>query len=180
MIFATVGTQLPFDRLLLALNSWAVRNPDVPILAQSGSSTRSFSHIETVSQLSQSQFREHFEAARLVVAHGGMGSILSAAELGKPIILMPRRAKFQEHRNDHQQDTANEMSRLSNVTVVQDGEALHEELDRTVLRGFEATPRPTVSQGNELEPLIEAVRDFVWSGFKAAETRHAEVRGKAA
>jgi UDP-N-acetylglucosamine transferase subunit ALG13 len=47
-----------------------------------------------------------------------MGTILSAAELGKPVILMPRRAKFGEHRNDHQQDTALEMARLSNVTVV--------------------------------------------------------------
>jgi UDP-N-acetylglucosamine transferase subunit ALG13 len=54
-----------------------------------------------------------------------MGTILSAAELGKPVILMPRRAKFGEHRNDHQQDTAREMARLSNVTVAEDGEALH-------------------------------------------------------
>ena len=111
MIFATVGTQLPFDRLLLGLNSWAMRNPDVPVFAQAGTSTRDFSHIKTVSHLSQSDFQAHFEAARLVVAHAGMGSMLLAAELGKPIVLMPRRAKFREHRNDHQQDTANKMGR---------------------------------------------------------------------
>jgi hypothetical protein len=67
-----------------------------------------------------------------------MGTILSAAELGKPLILMPRRAKFGEHRNDHQQDTALEMARLTNVTVVEDGEALHTELDMALARGFEA------------------------------------------
>ena len=169
MIFATVGTQLPFDRLLIGLNSWAMRNPDVPIMAQTGSSTHEFPHIETVSHLSQSEFRARFEAARLIVAHAGMGSILSAAELGKPIILMPRRAKFQEHRNDHQQDTANEMARLSNVTVAQDNDDLHEALDLAVSRGFEMAPQPSVSQINALDPLIEAVRDFVWSGFEATE-----------
>jgi hypothetical protein len=67
-----------------------------------------------------------------------MGTILTAAELGKPLILMPRRAKFGEHRNDHQQDTVREMARLSNVSVVEDGEALHLELDRALARGFEA------------------------------------------
>ncbi len=180
MIFTTVGTQLPFDRLLLGLNSWAMRNPDVPVFAQAGSSTRDFSHIKTVSHLSQSEFQAHFEAARLVVAHAGMGSILSAAELGKPIILMPRRAKFREHRNDHQQDTANKMTRLSNVTVVQDGEALHEALDYALSRGFENTPEPTISEANEFDPLIEAVRDFVWSEFDAAAKPLGDFREKAA
>lgn len=180
MIFATVGTQLPFDRLLLGLNSWAMRNPDVPILAQTGSSTRDFSHIKSVSHLSQSEFRARFEAARLVVAHAGMGSILSAAELGKPIVLMPRRAKFREHRNDHQQDTAKEMARLSNVTVVQDGEALHKALDHAVSRGFDTTAQPTVSQTDALDPLIEAVRDFVWSGFESTEPQGSEFGKKAA
>ena len=97
MIFATVGTQLPFDRLLSGLDSWAARNPEVPILAQTGASERRFGHIRTVSQLSQANFQAQFEKARLIVAHAGMGTILSAAEFGKPVILMPRLAKFNEH-----------------------------------------------------------------------------------
>lgn len=163
MIFATVGTQLPFDRLLSGLNSWAMRNPEIPMLAQSGASKSNFSCLRTVPQLSQASFRAHFESARLVVAHAGMGSILSAAELGKPIILMPRRAKFNEHRNDHQQDTAREMARLSNVTVVQNGEELHDALDLAVARDF-ATGRPCATQmARDLDPLIDVIRDFVWT-----------------
>jgi UDP-N-acetylglucosamine transferase subunit ALG13 len=163
MIFATVGTQLPFDRLLLGLDSWAARNPGVPVLAQCGESRRSLRHIETVAHLSQTEFRARLRAAKLIVAHAGMGTILSASELGKPVILMPRRAKFGEHRNDHQQDTAVEMARLSNVTVVQDGEALHAQLDTALARGFE-TPEARPEPGGEaLAPLIDAVRDFVWN-----------------
>lgn len=164
MIFATVGTQLPFDRLLQALETWAARNPNVPVLAQSGDCTRKFAHVQTIRHLTQTEFSAALSSARLIVAHAGMGTILSASELGKPVILMPRRAKFDEHRNDHQLDTANEMRRLSNVTVVDDGEALHQALDLAVSLGFESGQASLSSIGQELDPLIEEVRKFVWTG----------------
>ncbi|MCU0855057.1 MAG: hypothetical protein MUF63_09165 [Rhodobacteraceae bacterium] len=162
MIFATVGTQLPFDRLLAGLDSWAALNPEIPVFAQTGRTTRTFAHLSTVRELDQAAFRTCFSDARLVVAHAGMGTILSATELGKPVILMPRLARFGEHRNDHQRDTAAEMARLSNVTVVDDGEALHAALDAARARGFAFAsdmPRGTEAAA----PLIATLRDFVWS-----------------
>lgn len=57
MIFATIGTQLPFDRLLAGLDTWAARNPGVPIVAQAGSTSRSFRHLQTVTAMPQSEFR---------------------------------------------------------------------------------------------------------------------------
>lgn len=162
MIFATVGTQLPFDRLLAGLDRWAALNPGIPILAQTGRTARTFRHISAVRDLDQTAFRARFTEARLVVAHAGMGTILSATELGKPVILMPRLARFGEHRNDHQRDTAAEMARLSNVTVVEDGEALHAALDAARARGFAfVSDIPGTSQA--AAPLIAALRDFVWS-----------------
>lgn len=163
MIFATVGTQLPFDRMLTSLDNWAAHNPNIPVFAQTGSSSGSFPHLKTVSSLSQVEFRDYFERARLVVAHAGMGTILSAAEVGKPLILMPRRLKFNEHRTDHQQDTAQEMARLSNVTVVQDGVALRQELDRALSCNFEMGPSTTSNEAPELEQLLRTIRDFVWN-----------------
>jgi UDP-N-acetylglucosamine transferase subunit ALG13 len=166
MIFATVGTQLPFDRLLSGLDGWAALNPGVPILAQTGRTTRTFRHIATVRDLDQTTFQARFAAARLVVAHAGMGTILSATELGKPVILMPRLARFGEHRNDHQRDTAAEMARLSNVTVVEDGEALHAALDAALSRGF-AFVSDVPGSAEATAPLLETLREFVWSGSAA-------------
>ena len=162
MIFATVGTQLPFDRLLLALDAWAAANRDVPVLAQTGATGRRFGHIQTVGHLGQPDYRRHIEAARLVVAHAGMGTILSAVELGKPAILMPRRASLGEHRNEHQTDTAREMARLSNVTVVEDAAALHGALDAARAQGFVASPARGTAEAEALSPLLDAVRGFVW------------------
>ena len=45
-------------------------------------------------------------AAELVVAHAGMGSVITAGEHGKPIVLLPRLGSRGEHTNDHQVDTA--------------------------------------------------------------------------
>ncbi|MBO9450817.1 glycosyltransferase family 28 protein [Tropicibacter sp. R16_0] len=166
MIFATVGTQLPFRRMLHALDDWAGSNPGVPVLAQTGDGQCAFHHMETVEQLGQREFRQRFKAAKLIVAHAGMGTILSAAELGKPIVLMPRRAEFGEHRNDHQLDTAQEMMRLSNVTVANDAEALHETLDWYARYAFEVEMMPIQPDGAKLEPLLDVIRTFVWSGHE--------------
>jgi UDP-N-acetylglucosamine transferase subunit ALG13 len=162
MIFATVGTQLPFDRLLLALDAWAAANRDVPVLAQTGATGRRFGHIETVANLGQPDYQRHLEAARLVVSHAGMGTILSAVELGKPAILMARRASLGEHRNDHQIDTAREMARLTGVTMVEDAAALHAALDAARAQGFAQTAAQGRVEAEALAPLLEAVRGFVW------------------
>ena len=171
MIFATVGTQLPFDRLLTALDGWARLNPHCPVRAQSGATTARFAHLDTVDQLSQSAFRDQLKRASLIVAHAGMGTILSAAELGKPVILMPRRAKFGEHRNDHQEDTAAEMAHLSNVTVVQDGEALQNALDTAQAQGFPGVTMKPRQGAGALDPLIDEIRDFIWHAPQATGWR---------
>ena len=168
MIFTTVGTQLPFDRLLRGIDSWAARNQDISIVAQAGASSSRFRNIHTVQHLSQTAFQDHMKASRLVVAHAGMGTILSAAELGLPVILMPRLAKFGEHRNDHQRDTAKEMARPSNVTVVEDGESLHQALDLARARNFEMPRAQSDDMSGELDPLIKAIREFVWNDTTAA------------
>jgi UDP-N-acetylglucosamine transferase subunit ALG13 len=49
-----------------------------------GHPSRSRWRLQTVTEMPQSDFRRHFQAARLVVAHAGMGTILSALELGTP------------------------------------------------------------------------------------------------
>ena len=41
-------------------------------------------------------------AADVVVTHGGTGTILKLLTLGKPAVLVPRRAARQEHIDDHQ------------------------------------------------------------------------------
>ena len=49
-----------------------------------------------------------------------MGSILSAGERGKPIVLLPRAGRLGEHRNDHQRDTAARFAGRPGIFVAED------------------------------------------------------------
>ncbi|MCX7300646.1 MAG: glycosyltransferase [Rhodobacterales bacterium] len=176
MIFATVGTQLPFDRMLSALDDWAARNISMPVLAQTGASARSFRNLKAIPRVDQRTYAETMEKARVVVAHAGMGTILSAAEAGKRLILMPRRAELGEHRNDHQLATAEEMSVLSNVTVVHDAKALWDTLDAVLEAGADLTPALTLSAGAQPR-LINTIQDFIWTQAAQPRARGLALRG---
>ncbi|NUB46448.1 glycosyl transferase family 28 [Fertoebacter nigrum] len=161
MIFATVGTQLPFDRLLLAVDTWASMHRDVPVVAQTGRTATTYSHLTCLPQMDQRRYADCVAQARVIVAHAGMGSILTAIEAGKPVILMPRRADLGEHRNDHQRDTAAEMAVLSNVTVVEDSATLCTAISAALTRAND--PALAARSNVASARLLDAVRDFIWS-----------------
>lgn len=164
MIFATVGTQLPFDRLLSALDIWASFHCDMPVIAQTGATSARYSNLNCQATFDQPSFAARVAEARVIVAHAGMGTILQAAEAGKPLILMPRRADIGEHRNDHQLATAVEMAVLSNVTVVHDADGLSTALGRALQQSVDDRP---VLAATAQPQLINALKEFIWT-----EDRH--------
>jgi UDP-N-acetylglucosamine transferase subunit ALG13 len=106
MIFVTVGSALPFDRLIEAMDGWTGRNADVEVFAQIGDGKFLPVNMTYKRMITPGEFRAVTERASIIVAHAGMGSVITAAELGKPIVLLPRRAAAKEHTTDHQLHTA--------------------------------------------------------------------------
>ena len=159
MIFATVGTQLPYDRLIRALDAWAERNPRVDVFAQVGVSSYKPRHMRWARTVAASCLRDHLRACDAVVAHAGMGTIISGVELGKRVIVMPRRADLGEHRNDHQLGTVKRMAHLHGLEVVHDEEDLAIALDAEtgasidLADGYDATLRASPQ-------LITEIRSF--------------------
>ncbi|MFZ4536449.1 glycosyltransferase [Propionivibrio sp.] len=156
MIFVTVGTQLPFDRLIRTVDAWAGRTGRRDILAQIGPSELHPQFIEYHPFLSPPEFTRHFSNAELVIAHAGMGSILSAMSLGKPILVIPRRAGLNEHRNDHQFATARCFKETGNILVALDEQELGAQLSR--LESIPAASRIGLYASPE---LLAAVRAFL-------------------
>jgi UDP-N-acetylglucosamine transferase subunit ALG13 len=128
MIYVTVGTQLPFDRLIGLVDSWALSS-NVDVLAQVGPSSVVYSNIKTVPFLSPAESKLAVQRADVIVAHAGMGSILSALELGKTIIIFPRRFEMGEHRNDHQMATARAFENHPLIKVAYSNEDLYKLLN---------------------------------------------------
>src|SRR5579859_3180811 len=106
MIFVTVGAQMPFDRLVRTVDLWAGRKGRRDVFAQVGPTALSPSNIAYEKFLDPASFRAKVEEASVIIAHAGMGSILTALEAGKPILILPRRGDLKETRNDHQVATA--------------------------------------------------------------------------
>jgi len=130
VILVAVGTQFPFDRLVEAVDRWAASSGTTDVVAQIGPSSYVPSAIRVHPFLPPKAFQALLEQADLVVAHCGMGSILSALSHGKPIVVMPRSAAKGEHRNDHQHATAQRFSEQPGVTVAWDETDLRRCLER--------------------------------------------------
>lgn len=156
MILVTVGTQLPFDRLVRAVDEWAGGgNAARAGFAQIGEGGYRPRHLEWTAYLPEAVFREKMAKADLIVSHAGIGNVLLALQLCKPIVVMPRRFALNEHRNDHQLATGNWLRRLSGVVVVDDAAALTQVLDNRAWQP-PAPLRPDASP-----ELLAAVRGFI-------------------
>lgn len=129
MIFVTVGTQLPFDRMIRVIDDWAGRHPDVEVFAQIGPGTYRPKHMAFADFVAPARAEELTRQAKLIIAHAGMGSVLTALQLQRPILIVPRRASLGEHRNEHQLATARWLQSKPGITVAWDETELAQRLD---------------------------------------------------
>lgn len=141
MIFVTVGSDIPFDRLVQAVDRWARMNDRRDVFAQIGHGGWEPEFISFSAMLEPSEFKERLAACTIVVGHAGMGTILSALESSKPILVMPRRGALGETRNDHQMATARQLLELGRVNVAFDEVELQGCLDRLQ----ELVPKETIA-----------------------------------
>jgi beta-1,4-N-acetylglucosaminyltransferase len=107
MILVTVGTHSQgFDRLVKAADELA-SEIDEEIIIQYGCSQYIPKHANGIQWCTYDQMEELTEQARIVVGHAGSGTIITTLLKDKPLILVPRLSKFDEHIDDHQLELAN-------------------------------------------------------------------------
>lgn len=159
MIYVTVGTQLAFDRLIEAVDEWAQQRPQQDIFAQIGPAKYFPKHFPYADFLTPAASNEKIEAADFVIAHAGMGSILTALKFQKPLIIMPREASLGEHRNDHQLATANWVKSISGIFVVWSVEEL-----KQVLNDSDSLMAGTTIGPYAEQRLLDFIGDFIDNG----------------
>jgi UDP-N-acetylglucosamine transferase subunit ALG13 len=159
MIFVTVGEQLPFDRLIIAIDDWAA-DSGTEVFAQIGNSQIKPKYIQYKKHIDPVEFKRIFLAADAVIAHAGMGTIITAMELRKPLLVMPRKALLGEHRNDHQLATAKRFLEQGYVDVAFDEVELVEKLGR-----YKNAPQNVGKAINTKtsDRLIQIIRGFIFT-----------------
>lgn len=119
MIFLTVGTQFPFDRLVKAVDRALDDNLIYEeVFAQIGESAYRPRNFEAVSFLDKRIFDERLRSASSVISHAGIGVITLALDNNKPLLVMPRLKKHGEVVNDHQVTIAKKFARLGYILAV--------------------------------------------------------------
>ena len=158
MIFVTVGSMMAFDRLILSMDKWALAHTESDVLAQIGDGTYQPSHMRWTRMLSPGKFQEAVRDATIMVAHAGMGSYFVAAQMRKPIVMLPRRAVNREHTTEHQLHTLKWLRERPGVYAAMSDEELELAIARAMTGGCIGSAEFTSFAP---EPFLTRVRQFL-------------------
>lgn len=165
MIFLTIGTQLPFDRLVQTFDEVVPHLGNEEIVGQTGYGTYRPKNFKALRIMTPSEFNATFQRARLVVGHAGIGTILTGQKFGKPLALMARRHAMGEHRNDHQMATAHQVSRMTGVHLFETGPELLHHCQHPDLAAM------TTKISETRDALIAGLRQAIFASSGPGETR---------
>lgn len=160
MIFASIGSMLPFDRFVQAMDEWAAAHPGTPVFIQIGNGSYEPRHAPFTRMMPHGEYMQKLRDADLFVAHAGMGSILQALEVRTPILIVPRDLAFKEHTTDHQRATVANFRRTPGIRVADTIDELPAAIDTAL-----AAP---ASDGDALSPVAPASFTNKIAAFLAA------------
>jgi UDP-N-acetylglucosamine transferase subunit ALG13 len=160
MIFVTVGSMMAFDRLILSMDKWAQTHTVSDVLAQIGGGTYRPTHMRWTRMLTPNKFQEAVSNAAVLVAHAGMGSYFTAAEMRKPIVMLPRLAVNREHTTDHQLHTIKWLRDRPGVYAAMSDDELDSAIDRAMADAHVASAD---FANFAPEPFLRRVRHFLVS-----------------
>lgn len=153
MIYVTLGTMfLGFDRLVEAVDSIAETSGE-QVIVQTGLSQERPRHCAWFDFLPHEDVLAIQRHARVIVGHAGIGTVLDALAVKRPLIVVPRLKRYGEHMNDHQMEIAEAVARRGWGRMVLDVEELAEACARP--------PAAPVDYRPNKAPLIAAIRNAV-------------------
>ena len=156
MIFLTVGTLFPFDRLVKyvdeAVGAGLIKEE---IFAQIGKGAEEPKYIAYTDVLEKEKFDSYVNRASCLISHAGMGTITMSLNQGKPLLVVPRLHCYREHINDHQVGTARKFEQLGHVLAAYEADEVPEKVEQ--LKHF--TPRKWITQ---TEKVVERIKRFLY------------------
>ncbi len=157
MIFVTIGSLFPFDRLIRLMDELAPRWPGETFFAQTGDGTYRPRNMEFARSLPAPAFAARLRDSKLIVAHAGMGSVISALEARRPIVILPRDMALAEHTTDHQMATARWLSGKAGIHVAMEEAALPAMIDLALSSSGTEEQTPTSAPSE----FLAKIRTFV-------------------
>ena len=99
-------------------------------------------------------FNRYMQEAEVVVSHGGVNSIISCMEMGKPLVVCPRLHEYGEHVDNHQMEIATLMHDKFDMLICTDMTDLPELIEKAKTHNY----KPWISHRQD---LLNAIRDLI-------------------
>ena len=132
--FVSVGNATqPFDRLIEAVLRIASTLPQ-PVVVQHGNSPLQCTGCIPRPFMEMAEFSQQVETADLLILHAGAGSVIHAIQAGKVPVVMPRRAKYGEHVDDHQWEFAIALAEMGKIVVAEEPDQLADAVRRAIVQ----------------------------------------------
>ncbi len=145
---------MPFDRLIGIVDLLAAQSGE-PFVAQIGDGAYVPEHMQWQRFIEPVEFDQLLKQARLIISHAGIGTVLNARKVQKPVILFPREAARGEHRNDHQMATIGALEGREGVYIARTAEDMATLVSRDLVPPGEALLDPSH------EALLNAVVTYI-------------------
>ncbi len=159
LAFVTVGTVMPFDRLVKAVEQLQA-DGQLPerVIAQVGDGGCRPPGWETHERMPFADVQAILDKADIVFCHGGTGSLVTACRAGCRVVAMPRSAARGEHYDDHQEEIVTAFADRGLIQVA------HEVQDMTSALARARATEP-VRATTEPDLLISRLRQLMAEWF---------------
>ncbi|MBX3483739.1 beta-1,4-glucuronosyltransferase WelK [Phenylobacterium sp.] len=152
LLFATVGATLPFDRMVdMVAQAAADGSITEEVLIQTGEGGRRPADLDVRETIPFEEVQEILREARIVVCHGGTGSLITALREGCQVIAVPRLEELGEHYDNHQAEITDAFRRRGLVLEAQTPEDLRAALAEARVR----TPVLATTDPTELRDFLQ-------------------------
>ncbi|HHB82602.1 MAG TPA: hypothetical protein ENK61_03925 [Devosia sp.] len=158
MILLCVGNLHPFNRLVRAVDMWAINNPGTKIFAQIGQTEFSPDNIDSIKDFPTDEAREEkFKMADLLVCDLSIDLLLLASKNQLPVLALPRLSIFGEESGIAQTNLAEHLLSDDFIRIARDEAELQTmlSLPRKPLNST-ADNKPNSLKNNLIQTIREA------------------------
>ena len=157
MILVMLGTQNnSFHRLLESIEK-NIQNGTIQeeVIVQAGHTKFESKNMSMFDLIPKLELNNILQESRVIITHGGVGSIISALEKGKKVIAVPRLSKYNEHVNDHQKEIVEVFAKQGYIIKVDNVE----DIGKAILTVESFEPKQYISNNEKMLGIIESFID---------------------
>jgi UDP-N-acetylglucosamine transferase subunit ALG13 len=179
VIFVTVGTdEHPFDRLIREVDSLKERGViREEVFIQIGFAHYHPAHCPFAEILTYKEMEEKMRDARIIITHGGPGSIMPVLYSGKVPVVVPRRKRYGEVVDEHQVSFARKLEKEGRIILVEAIEDLGAKVEEYETRAQELTSRikkDRISPEENLSRFVRALEEICLDVIQKRKSRRSK------